>query len=66
MEGVVQRCSVKKGVLKNFTKLTAKHLSQSLFFHKAAGFRLATLLKKSLIQLFSCEFCQVLKNTFFH
>ena len=26
-----QRCSVRKGVLRNFTKFTGKHLSQSLF-----------------------------------
>ena len=30
----------KKGVLWNFTKLTGKHLSQSLFFNKVAGFSL--------------------------
>ena len=29
-----QRCSVEKGVLRNFTKFTVKHLSQSLFFNK--------------------------------
>ena len=29
-----RRCSVKKGVLKNFTKYTGKHLCQSLFFNK--------------------------------
>ena len=27
-------CSIKIGVLKNFTKLTEKHLCQSLFFNK--------------------------------
>ena len=30
-------CSVKKGVLKNFAKLTGKHLCQSLFFNKVKG-----------------------------
>ena len=29
--------SVKKGVLRNFTKFTGKHLCQSLFFNKVAG-----------------------------
>ena len=38
----------KKGVLKNFTKLTGKHLRQSLFLKKVAGLRPATLLKKRL------------------
>ena len=29
----------KKGVLRNFTKLTGKHLCQSLFFNKVAGLK---------------------------
>ena len=29
-----KRCSVKKGVLRNFAKFTGKHLCQSLFFNK--------------------------------
>ena len=32
----------KKGVLRNFTKLTGKHLCQSLFFNKVAGLCLKT------------------------
>ena len=31
-EAVAQRCSVKKGVLRNFAKFTGKHLCQRLFF----------------------------------
>ena len=38
----------KKGVLKNFTKFTGKHLCQSLFLNKIAGLRPATLLQKRL------------------
>ena len=34
-----QRCSVKKGVLKNFAKFTGKHLCQRLFLNKVAGLR---------------------------
>ena len=49
-----QRCSLKKGVLRNFTKFTGKHLCQSLFFNKVAG-----------PQVFSCEFCETSQNTFF-
>ena len=41
-------CSMKKGVLRNFTKFTGNHLCQSLFFNKVAGLRPATLLKKRL------------------
>ena len=29
-----RRCSVKKGVLKNFTKFTGRHLGKRLFFNK--------------------------------
>ena len=35
----------KKGVLRNFTKLTGKILFQSLFFYKLAGLRPATFYK---------------------
>ena len=33
------RCSVRKDVLRNFTKFTGKHLCQSLFFNKVASLR---------------------------
>ena len=36
----------KRGVLKNFTKLTGKHLCRSLFLNKVAGLRPANSLKK--------------------
>ena len=49
-----QRCSARKGVLRNFTKFAGKHLCRSLFFDKVAGLRPATLLKKALAQVFSC------------
>ena len=62
----------KKGVLKNFTKLTGKHLRQSLFFNKDVGLTRATLLKKRLnlgsgtgVQVFFCKFYEISKNTFF-
>ena len=32
-----QRCSEQKGVPRNFTKFTGKHLCQSLFLNKVAG-----------------------------
>ena len=32
-----QRCSVRKGVLRNFAKFTGKHLCQAVFFNKVAG-----------------------------
>ena len=56
-----QRCSIKKEVLKNFTKFTKKHLCRSLF--------LKTFIRSETArEMFSCEFCQflttpVLQNT---
>ena len=56
------RCSVRKGALRNFSKFTGKHLCQSLFFNKVAD--LAWKFKKeTLAQLFSCEFCEISKDT---
>ena len=54
----------KKGVLRNFAKFTGKYLSQSFFFNKVAGLR--PIKKESLAQVFSCEFCEISKNTFFY
>ena len=60
-----QRCSIKKGILKNFTKLTGNHVCLSLIFNKVAGHRPATLFKKeTLLQVFSWEFCEIFKSTF--
>ena len=39
-EAVVQRCSVKKRVLRNFAKFTGKHLCQIIYFNKVAGLQL--------------------------
>ena len=57
-----------KGVLRNFAKFTGKRPCQTLFFNKFTGLRPAciTLLKKTLAQVFSCEFCEISKNTFFY
>ena len=57
----------RKGVLRNFTKFTRKHLCHSLFFNKVAVLQPATLFKKeTLAQVFSCEFCEISKNIFFY
>ena len=55
----------KKGVLRNFTKFTGKHLCQSLFLNKVAGLRPATLLKKRLWhRCFSVNFVRFLRTPF--
>ena len=56
----------KKGVLKNFAKFTRKHLGQSLFLNKVAGAACNFIIKETLAQAFSCEFCEIFKNTFFY
>ena len=45
-----RRCSLRKGVLKNFTKFTGKHLCQSLFFNKVVG------LRRSFFKVYSISF----------
>ena len=58
-------CSLWKGVLRNFTKFTGKHLCQSLFFNKVAGLMPATLLKKRLsCRCFSVNFVKFLRSPF--
>ena len=54
-----------KGVFRNFTKFTREHLCQSLFFNKADLSPASLFKKKTLAQLFFCEFCEIFKNTFF-
>ena len=57
-----QRCSMKKGVLRNFIKFTGKHLCQNLFF---CSLRPATLLKKSLrCRCFPVNFAKFLGRPF--
>ena len=56
-----------KGVLRNFTKFTEKHLCQSLFFNKVAALRPATLLKKRLWHsCFPVNFVKFLRTPFLH
>ena len=56
----------KKGVLRNSTKFTGKHLCQSLFFNEVAGLRPTTLLKKRLWhRCFPVNFAKFLRTPFF-
>ena len=52
-----------KVVLRNFAKFTGKHLCPSFFFIKVAGATCNFIKKKTLAQVFSCEFCEISKNT---
>ena len=56
----------KKGVLRNLTKFTGKHLCQSLFLNKVAGLRPTTLLKKKLwYKYFPVNFVKFLRTPFY-
>ena len=63
--GSHRRCSVRKGVLRNFAEVTGKHLSQSLFFNKVAGLAWNLIEKETLEQVISCDFWEISKNIFF-
>ena len=54
----------KEGVLRNFAKFTEKHLHQSLLYFEASGLQLY-LKNRHLAQVFSSEFCEISKNSFF-
>ena len=58
-----QRCSVRKGVLRNFAKFTGKRPCQSLLLNKVGACN--SIKKETLAQVFSYEFCKSSKNTFF-
>ena len=61
-----RRCSIQKGVLKIFGKFTGKHLCKSLFSNKVAGLSPTKILKETLAQMSSCEFCEIFKSNFFY
>ena len=54
----------KKGVLRDFAKFTGKHLCYSPFLNKIAGMACNFIKKETLTRVFSCEFCEITKNTF--
>ena len=60
-----QRCSLRKGFLRNFTKFAGKHLCQSLFLIKLQASVCNFVKKETLAQVLSYEFCEISKNTFF-
>ena len=60
------RCYIGKVFLKNQQSSQENTSTRVSFFNKVAGLRLATLFKKETpAQVFSCECCEIFKNTFF-
>ena len=68
-EAVVQRCSVKM-VFLEFSQNSQENTCARVSFLiklQASGLSCRPLLKKRLLaQVFSCEFCEISKNTFFY
>ena len=50
----------KESIMRNFAEFTRKHLSRNLF---SGIFNF--IKSESSAQVFSCEFCEICKNTFF-
>ena len=60
------RCSVKNGILRNFSKFTGKHVCQSLFFLVKLQAEACNFIKgETLALMFYFEFFEISKNTFF-
>ena len=62
-----RKCSVSKGVLRNFPKFAGKYLCQSFFFNKVVGWGLQVcnfLKKETLAQVFSVNFAKFLRTPF--
>ena len=58
-EAVARRCSVKMVFLNFFAEFTGKPLRRSLFFYQ--NYRPEGCKKETPTQLFSFEFCEILK-----
>ena len=62
-----QRCSIKKGILRNFTKFTGERLCQSLFFNKVAGLHPWKRQKTRFSDVFrKCSPATLLKTRFWY
>ena len=53
-------------MLKYFVKSTGKHLRPSHFLIKLQRRSVTSLKKETLAMVFSCEFGEIFKNTFFY
>ena len=61
------RSVLSKKCSEKFRKFYRKTPVPESFFNKVVGLKPATLFKKeTLAQVFSCEFCEISKNTFFY
>ena len=63
-EAAVQWCSVKK-VFLEISQMSQENICVSLFFNKEDLLINLFINKETLTQMFSCEFCEISKCTFF-
>ena len=54
----------KKGVMRNFSKFTKKHLCRNLFLEKIKLCRFAASFKTRGAQVFSCEYCEIIRTPY--
>ena len=60
------QCSVKKKLFLQILQFSRESTCVGVsFLIKLLAFRPATLLKKTPIQVFSCEYCEIFQNTYF-
>ena len=59
-KATIRRCSIKKGVLRIFSKFTGNHLCQSFFFNKVAGPK--GFIKKGVLE----QVCNFIKKRLWH
>ena len=65
-EAVVERCSVKEVFLEISPCSHEKNICTRVFFKKSWKPEACNFIKKvTLAQVFSCELCEISKNTFF-
>ena len=57
---------LQKKVFLKISQISQESTWLESLFNKVVDLRPATLLKKSLQHIFSCENCEIFKNTFFH
>ena len=60
------RCSIAKGVLKNFTKFTGNACFGVSLLIKLQAQACNFIKKETPTQVFSCEICGIFENTFFY
>ena len=60
-----QRSAVEKGVPRSFTKFTKSNCARVSFLIKFRVLTFSFIKKETLAQVFSCEFCEISKKTFF-